>query len=68
MEYSLEIVDNLKIRQDEVSCVEALELAHIQLVNAAVANGWGETQVAEALLELAQLHVSLLRERHRESA
>lgn len=65
MLYGVEIVRPMNPRDDEddqdASCIEALELAHIQLVNAAVASGWGEKQVAEALLKLAEFHVALLR-------
>lgn len=41
-------------------CADALELPHIEFVDRAIAAGWSEADVAEAMLWRAVLHVQVL--------
>jgi len=42
------------------SCVDAIELAHIDFVDKAVAAGWSEAEVAKAMLWRSVFHMQIL--------
>lgn len=42
------------------ACEDSLELAHVMLVDSAVAGGWTEREVAKAMLNRAIAHLALL--------
>ncbi|MGN6550340.1 MAG: hypothetical protein ACTHJ3_10650 [Pararhizobium sp.] len=61
----MNVVTRITAASDRLAaCEDALELAHVTLVDNAVAGGWTEREVAKAMLNRAVAHLALLEGSH----